>query len=126
MLSAFLASKKGVSGNPYFKQYPLSASLWHGYFVGNCVCVLSYTISAIIIVIVASTAFEVAILILFLTTIFMGILSLLLGVILYLPCAFLGYNLYARKLAEEEIARSQLQILKEIEAKKSSEQESVS
>ena len=128
MLGAFLAAKKGNIKQQHFRKQSMAESLGHAYLVGNLYFIISFFLISLILAISSMSFVELGgiLALVVLLTGFATVLSFVLGLIIYLPCAFFGYNLYARKLAEEEIARTQLQILKEIEAEKSSEQQGVS
>jgi predicted membrane protein len=118
MIGAFFAAKKGRIREQYFRSQPMSASLWHGYAVGNYVCISSYLMMAITLFFMGRTSFEAAFVIFSLVLFFASLFSMLIGVVLYLPCAFFGYNVFARKLAEEELARTQQQIIKDVKSEK--------
>ena len=114
MLGAFLATIKGRE-NQQIKHYTMSSSIWHGYSVGNYVCISSASVITIIVLAIEEVPAGPSLGALCLMIVSISLASMISGFILYLPCAFMGYNLYARKRAEEEIARTQQQIIKDIE-----------
>ncbi|MFT6793947.1 MAG: hypothetical protein ACJAR1_001948 [Rubritalea sp.] len=119
MLSAFLTAKRRDNRAEEFKAHSMSDSLWYGYSVGNFVCILSSLLFAIILLITYRVSFGPAIASLIVIAIFISLVSMISGLILYLPCALFGYNLASRKRAEAEIARTQQQILEDIQTEKS-------
>jgi hypothetical protein len=121
MLSAFLAAKKGLKENRQTKPYMMYDSILHGYSIGNYVCILSAIVITIIVLGIQGVSAGPSLGALCLMIVFISLFSMISGLILYLPCAFFGHNLYARKRAEEEIDRIQQQILQDIGSEKSSE-----
>jgi hypothetical protein len=121
MLGAFLSSKKGNKQSQHFKE-AMSSSLGHGYLVGNLSCIISFVSLELLVCMIIDIPLSETLGILVFLTLGITFISFIVGLILYLPCAFFGYNLYARRLAEQEIARSQKQILREIQTKESSEE----
>lgn len=119
MAFAFLASKKGF--NP--KRSNISDLMWHGYAVGYLVSVLSAGLLALISLLLFS-GMPVAGIITYtlLTSFFVAIISPIVGLILYLPCSYLGCNLAAQKRAEAELARTQQQMIEEREKELESSQ----
>ncbi len=118
MICAFLAGKKEVRARPV----SLSRDLWHGYLVGNGGCVISsFVVMFLVLLVKLDRSTGEAFLQTFIVIFFVGVASLIIGFIIYMPCAFLGYNLKARRRAEAEIAITQRQILKDIQAEKSTE-----
>lgn len=125
MLAAFFATMKGKKGHQRLRKQSMLELLRYAYLVGNLYCIVSFILLMSILAIIFRVPLENALGKIILGTFFTATLSLFIGIILYLPCALLGYNFYARKIAEKEIAKTQRQILKEIETEKSSELESV-
>ncbi|MFT5906681.1 MAG: ABC-type spermidine/putrescine transport system permease subunit II [Cryomorphaceae bacterium] len=93
----------------------LSSDLWNGYLIGNA----GFVISSLILIFTALLMLNETIWESFIMTIgftfLMSLVSLVIGFILYMPCAYIAYNFKAQKRAEAEIARTQQQIIKDIQ-----------
>lgn len=124
MLAAFFRAKSGGKGY-YNERYSLQCNLLlEGYGAGNKFCILSFMVIAFIVTIFYAGDIPISSII---EGIIPGIIgfsfvSMILGVILYLPCAYIGSSFRSSQLAKEEIAKSQQQILKDIEPEKASDE----
>ena len=112
MVGAYTSAKKHM----IVKHSTISSALMHGYTQGNLCCV----VSLVIVLLVSCSLVGIQannLVVTFLASFFFFVLiSYLAGLVLYLPCAYLGCSMGARKKAEEEIARTQRQIIVEREA----------
>ena len=120
MLAAFFAAKKGEGGHPQFKpkhhSRAMSDALWYGYSKGNFICIISSFILNALTLLAFSAPFGPALASLSIMTVCVTLVSFIAGLVLYLPCAYFGYSFNARKRAEEEIARTQRQILADLKS----------
>ena len=112
MLCAFLAAVRVM----IFQAPTKSSRLWYGYSAGNYACVISSGLVMLIFLsLMGGPSVGEIVGSVLVTLVHVAIVSPILGLILYLPCSYLGCNLAARKRAEAELARTQQQMIEERE-----------
>ena len=116
MIGSFYFARRGATR---LKSMP--KCIGEGYLTANAICIIVFVPSAFIASMVMVSGKY-----LFFGSVPLGIIlvslaSLFLGILLYIPSAFFGYSFGARKRAEAEIARTQQQILKDIQSENPTE-----
>ncbi len=117
IVSFYFAKRRATMAKNIF------GTLGNSYLVGNVGCVISCAVIFLILNLLFDTKQDPFLKLMNLGLVSIPIASIFLGLILYIPSAFLGFNLGARKRAEAEIARTQQQILKDIQSEESVEKD---
>ncbi len=113
MVVAFLFAKRAMSS----RFSTISSAMWGGYAQANLACIITSLLVAVIFCsLIGRIPVGEVIALTMITVFIIMLISHIAGLVLYLPCAYLGCSMGARKKAEEEIARTQRQIIAEREA----------
>ncbi len=121
MLCAFFAAKKEAEGKGDFKEISLSGGLIYGYMAGSLICIFSAVVLSIGSLFLAREPIVSLMVIVIYAVFFISIAVFFIGILLFIPCALFGFNIGARKRVEAEMARTQQQILKDVEVEKEAE-----
>jgi len=115
MVVAFFVAKKFVQRESYEEDKSMPSTLYCGCFSGY----LASIVSAGLLLFVLGYFFEDRLLVEVFSSVLGGmvlysVVSFVIGALIYIPCAFMGYGIGARKRAELEMEEKRQRVLKEM------------